>query len=109
MAALSDRLPRLDHFLNAYMHQDWKLFGETLEAVIAAYVEDTSAEDATALREEIELLLEAAGGGIEVAYQKHYPNSVLPSGWGMTAEQWLRRVAQLAKDHSPEASQKVES
>jgi CdiI immunity protein len=96
MSALRDKLPHLDHFLNAYMHQDWQIFGNTIEAVIAAYAEDTSAEEVYALRDEIAMLLEAEGDRIEPAYHSLYPNSVLPSGWGMTAQQWLRRVAELA-------------
>jgi hypothetical protein len=107
MAALRDRLPHLDHFLDAYMHQDWRLFGDTLEAVVAAYAEDTSPGDVGALRSEIALLLAAFGNRVEPIYLALYPNGVLPSGWGMTVEQWLRRIAQLAASHSLEADQKV--
>jgi hypothetical protein len=107
MAALRDMLPHLDHFLDAYMHQDWRIFGETLEAVVAAYAEDTSPADAGALRDEIALLLRAIPDRIEVAYHVLYPNSVLPAAWGMTVDQWLRRVAQFAADHASEADQKV--
>lgn len=103
MAALHNELPHLDNFLNAYMHQDWDLCGDTLEAVVAAYAQDTSAEDAGALRDEIALFLEAEGDRVEAAYSALYPNSVLPSGWGMTARQWLGRVAELAMAHSPAA------
>lgn len=107
MAALRDVLPHLDHFLDAYMHQDWRLFGETLEAVVATYVEDTSPNDASALRDEIAFLLRAIPDRIEVAYHVLYSNSALPAAWGMTAEQWLRRVAQLAAERVLEADQKA--
>jgi len=107
MAALRDRLPHLDHFLDAYMHQDWRLFGDTLEAVVATYAEDTSPDGVEALPGEIALLLAAFGDGVELVYASLYPNGVLPSGWGMTAAQWLRRIAQLAASHSLEADQKV--
>lgn len=107
MAALRERLPHLDHFLDAYMHQDWQLFGDTLEAVVAAYAEDTSPEDAEALQGEIALLLAAVGDRVEPAYLALYPNGVLPSGWGMTVEQWLRRVAELAASHSLSAGQRM--
>lgn len=107
MAALRDTLPRLDHFLDAYMHQDWRLFGDTLEAVVATYAEDTSAEDVSALREEIAMLLAAFGDRVEDVYHALYPNGVAPSGWGMTVEGWLRQVSQLTMDHSLEADQKA--
>ena len=103
MAAPQDSFPHLDLFLNAYMHQDWRIFGETLEAVIAAYAEDTSPEEVAALRGEIARLIETEGDQLEVDWLRRYPNSVLPSGWDMTAQQWLRRISELATAHTPEA------
>ena len=95
-ARSASRFPHLDHFLNAYMHQDWQLFGDTLEAVVGAYAADTYPEGADRLREEIDQFLRFEGVRLEADYPRLYPNSVLPSGWHMTAAEWLRWVARLA-------------
>ena len=65
------------------------------------------AEDVSALREEIAMLLAAFGDRVEDVYHALYPNGVAPSGWGMTVEGWLRRVSQLATDHSLGADQRA--
>jgi hypothetical protein len=90
------KFPHLDHFLNAYMHQDWKLFGDSLESVVRGYAVDTSPHDVRQLKAEIDQFIASEGDNIEPDFHRLYPNSVLPSGWGMTAEQWLREVAKLA-------------
>jgi hypothetical protein len=42
MSDMRQPLPHLDEFLNGYMHQDWRIFGDTLEDVVAVYASDTS-------------------------------------------------------------------
>jgi hypothetical protein len=97
MAASPNRFPHLDRFLNAYMHQDWRLFGDTLEDVVQSYAIDSSSDDLNRLHSEIIEFLQSEGGNIELDYHRLYPNSVLPSGWDMTANEWLRYVASAAE------------
>lgn len=100
MDASRSRFPHLDHFLNAYMHQDCRLFGDSIEDVVKAYSLDSpesSIENLDRLRSEIIEFINAEGNSIEPDYHKLYPNSVLPSGWGMTVEQRLRTVASEAE------------
>lgn len=102
-ASLATRFPRLDHFLNAYMHQDWRLFGNSLEDVVREYASDSSASDVRSLQREIHFLLVSEGDRIEADYYRLFPNSVLPSAWHMTVADWLRYVAKLAGKYSPTA------
>ncbi len=88
--------PRLDHFLNGYMHQDWALFGDSLQTVVAAFADDTSADDVRGLQADIAAFMRAEGSRLEFDFPSMFPNSVTPSGWGMTAGQWLTHVAGLA-------------
>jgi hypothetical protein len=90
---MSTNFPHLDHFLNAYMHQDWMLFGDNLPAVLQTYAKDTSVSDVRALRTEIAAFVH---DGID--YHRRFPNSVLPSGWNMQPDEWLNHVAHLAAD-----------
>ena len=91
-------LPHVDDFLNAYMHQDWRMYGDTLEDVVAVYAQDTSYDDLKALYDEINALLEFGGNWIDTHYRTIYPNSVLPQAWNMTPRQWLAHVANVAQE-----------
>jgi hypothetical protein len=94
------KFPHLDHFLNAYMHQDWDLFGDSLAQVLLRYARDTSPTDLQQLQHEIVQFINSEGPNIETDYYALFPNSVLPSGSNMTAEQWLRHVAMLAGERT---------
>lgn len=98
---MSTNFPHLDHFLNAYMHQDWMLAGDTLATVLQTYVNDTSPDDVQALRSEIAAFVRHDGDAIETDYHRQFPNSVLPSGWNMQPDEWLNHVAQLAGEFVP--------
>ena len=62
--------PHLGHFLNAYMHQDWQIYGKTLESVVAAYIEDTPPDDIAMLHAEIDDLLNGHDELTEAAYHQ---------------------------------------
>lgn len=93
MSAQIERFPHLDQFVNGYLHQDWRLFGPTLEAVVETYADDTSCEDMTALGREIGEFVNSGGAGM---YSKWFPDAVSPAGWRMSPEHWLRHLADLA-------------
>lgn len=101
MQTVHQRFPHLDHLLNAYMHQDWQIYGETLEDVVAAYAEDTSSDDIALLHAEIGEFLSNQNNLTEPAYCQLYPNSALPSGWGMSVRSWLSLVDDLATQRAP--------
>jgi hypothetical protein len=96
MDSESGLFPHLDRFLNGYMHQDWRLFGDTVEDVVRAYARDSGSNDVILLQSEVELLLKQEGPNIEDSYLKLYPNSVRPSAWKTSVEDWLRRIADEA-------------
>ena len=97
MDSPAPRFPHLDHFLNAYMHQDWNLFGNSVEDVLRVYALDNSPEDLKRLEGEINDLIALEGDQLEIDYYRLYPNSVLPSGWHMTVREWLRYVAIVSR------------
>jgi hypothetical protein len=96
MNALHEKFPHLDHFLNAYMHQDWMLAGDSLQDVIHTYARENSPEDARELQVEIGDFITLRGKSLEADYYALFPNSVTPSGWNMKVDQWLCHVAELA-------------
>lgn len=87
--------PALDYFMNAYMHQDYALFGKTLPEVIKVYTSDASPDDVAQLKIEIAAFIKECGTDLESVYYSTYPNGVLPSGWGMSVKEWLLYVATL--------------
>jgi hypothetical protein len=95
------RFPHLDHFLNACMHQDWRMYGDDLTAVVATYAADTPPDGAERLQAEIEQFLRSEGSRVETDYYQLYPNSALPSAWDTTAADWLRLIARLAGNPVP--------
>jgi hypothetical protein len=92
----------LDHFLNAYMHQDWDLFSESLSDVVHTYIAETSVGDAARLRSEIDEFISMHGLDLDAAFYRLFPNSALPSGWNMSVEQWLQQVSQITEAARPE-------
>jgi hypothetical protein len=94
-------LPCLDHFLNAYMHQDWTIFGDSLQDVVKTFADDSSPEDVRGLQADIGAFVRGEGSHLEADFRKLFPNSASPSGWGMSAEQWLNHVAGLAGAIAP--------
>src|SRR5258708_27924275 len=96
MDAYGGKFPHLEHFLNAYMHQDWMLFGSSWQDVVKTYAQETSSDDLKNLRFEIDQFILSEGENIEPDYRPLYPNSLLPSPWRMTPQQWLRYFAKLA-------------
>lgn len=103
MDARPDMFPHLTHFLDAYLHQDWDVDGETLEQVISAYVINSTPSDIVAFEHEIQQFLENDIEQTEVVYSSVYPNGVIPSAWDMTTAQWLRHIVALALERSPSA------
>lgn len=91
-ASLSD-LPHLSRLLDTYLHQDWRLFGPTLEAVVQAYIEDGPASDTRGLHADITRLLAARHADLGADLRRAYPDMVRPEGWNITAEAWLQRIA----------------
>ncbi len=104
MDALLSKFPHLDHFLNAYMHQDWRLSGDSLHDVLLTYAKDTSPDDLMGLQSEIGDFIQQQGSEIEARYYTLFPNSAIPSGWDMKPDQWLNHVAQLTGEILPRLS-----
>jgi hypothetical protein len=99
-----DRFPHLDQFLNGYMHQDWHLFGDSLQDVVLTYAQDTSPNDVINLQSEINEFIKLEGNKIEADYYRLFPNSVAPAGWDMKVDQWLHHVAGITARILPNPS-----
>ena len=77
------------------MHQDWKLFGSTLESVVQTYKNDVSEDEILHLQLDIKDIIADCGNNIETDFVIMFPNSVIPSGWDMTVEQWLLYICDI--------------
>lgn len=72
------------------MHQDFDIYGDTIEEVTDAYLADTRGVNAAGFVEEIESLLAEADD--EQVRANSFDRSLVairPEGWGLTAREWL--------------------
>ncbi len=92
--------PALYQFLGGYFHQDFDIFGETLEEIMAACREELSPKELKAVATEIHRFIATYGVTLEklnAALQTLFKPQVIIDGWdGMNSKQWLQRVAELA-------------
>jgi hypothetical protein len=106
MSESADAFPALRDFLG-YMSEDWDLFGDTLEAVVAYYVKGGSPEDARMVEADIKRFIDAKGNDLDQEYQRLFPDAAWPSGWNMTTRDWLLWIERLAgeerRKRAPEA------
>jgi hypothetical protein len=91
--------PELDDLLGAYFHQDFDIFGNTLQEIIATYRTDVSDEVRKSTRADIERFLHTYGPeerSVSEALERVFKPGVIVEGWeGLNAKQWLEEIARL--------------
>jgi len=97
-----DEYPDLDRLIGGYFHEDFDIFGNTLEEVIGEFTNDFASEPEMAARakRDIERFLAERPDdtGLTKDFQSFFRPGVLPEGWepGVTNwRQWLTLVAEL--------------
>jgi hypothetical protein len=101
-----EAFPYLDHFIGAYMHQDWQLFGNTVEEVVASFVKVSDADESHGLKMDIKRFVNYKGNDLDREYQRLFSGSVEPSSWDMSTREWLlwieRLVGEELRKRAPE-------
>jgi hypothetical protein len=95
MGAYLEAFPDLDHFMGAYMHQDWQLFGNTVEEVVARHVKVSDPDEAHGLKMDIKRFVSYKGNDLDREYERLFPGSVIPSAWDMSTREWLLWIERL--------------
>ena len=84
--------PELDQLFGAYLHQDYQLFGDTIEEVVACYKDDSSAEQVQHMLDEIDRFRVEHSKDLDSALLALYGNDFDPKLWGHTAASFFRLV-----------------
>ncbi|HUN39651.1 MAG TPA: contact-dependent growth inhibition system immunity protein [Acetobacteraceae bacterium] len=86
--------PHLEQFLGAWFHQDFDLDGDVPD-VAAKFRQVAQPGEIDAIRSEIQTFLSHAEGDADAAFQQTFAPDIAPSGWNMTAREWLTWVDRL--------------
>jgi hypothetical protein len=108
MSYIDEQRELLQQFFTCYFHQDWADESETWEGQVDLYFElESAAEDASAMRRLVATIREYADlhkGDplLDDKLVRDLGAEVRPAAaMGITAEEWLRRVAQRIEEKAP--------
>jgi hypothetical protein len=90
--------PALDHLLHAYFGEDFDLSGNTVEAIVDCYMEESPVEHHRALREEIARFRLAHPNELDDAFLGSYKNFFNPPLWRHTTDSFLTEVDRLLRE-----------
>ncbi len=91
--------PYLETLIGCWFHQDWKIDGDTLEAVIASFKKVTTPADCAETRADIGRLLSRYNDqALPQEFVWLFQPDVTVEGWhGMSTQQWLARIDELLR------------
>lgn len=92
LPAIERQYPFLTGLMEGYFHQDFHLNGNSVAEVVATWKEDSSADDAQALRLEILSYEQAAGLNVGQAFLRDFRPQVIPSALSGSTENFLREI-----------------
>ncbi len=92
--------PYLDSLLGAWFHQDFDIEGDVSD-IIPKFVASSHAVDVWATVADIRRFLQDHADDTEAAFTAVFGLTIEPSGWGMTAREWLVWVERLIVEHAP--------
>jgi hypothetical protein len=88
--------PYLDSLVGGWFHQDFDLDGNTLEEIVASYKKSAPPEDWMGVRADIQRFLrQHETPRLSEDFMRLFQPGTDPESWGMSAAQWLTRIAEL--------------
>jgi hypothetical protein len=87
--------PELKQLFGAYLHQDYQLFGDTLEEVIETYIRDSSPGQCRQMLDEIARFRSEHSANLDTALATIHGTEFDPSLWGLTAESFLKLLESM--------------
>lgn len=86
----------LDQLLGGYLHQDYDLFGETIEEVMQEYLRRETPKTIQGLIDGCEALLKI--NDTEATFYRLYQDDFDPKLWQLTAVEFLNVITAQAKE-----------
>lgn len=96
-------LPVLDNLVKVFFGQDMDLFGDSVEAVLDAFVDSSGPDDWQALRREIAAFAAAhPAPALDAAFDARWGDDFSPARWDLDAAGFLAAVdARIAQAAAP--------
>jgi hypothetical protein len=94
--------PHLDNLIGAYFNQDAGHIADTLEEIVADYMDGHGADKQAALRRDISAFMADHRAGLDVAFDDKYGFDVDPKLWDcLDAEAFLSAVDAVLAGNGP--------
>jgi len=81
--------PHLANLFGAYLNQDYSLYGDTLEAVIDAFLQDANTQQVRQLREDVAAFRHEHRHDAEAAFAARFGADFDPALWGLGVPAFL--------------------
>jgi hypothetical protein len=95
--AMDNEFPGLSHFFGAYMNQDYDLTADSLEGVLACYVQENPDAVVAGLRADAARFLQEKAANLDGEFREQYGFDFDPASWGYTTKSFLEWL--LANAH----------
>ena len=96
---MTSTYPYLSNLIGAYLNQDYEYFGATVEAVVAAYCENSTQADVEGLRADVAAFTAEHGGDFDGAFGARYGFDFDPRLWDLDATTFLQKVLEMTSTH----------
>lgn len=90
--------PELDQLFGAYLNQDYKLWGDTLEEVVRCYKRDSNAEDNQHLLEELARFSSTHAEDLDASFLARYGFDFDPRLWSHTTASFFELVRHVLSE-----------
>jgi CdiI immunity protein len=90
--------PELDQLFGAYLHQDYQLFGNTIQEVVECYKRDSSSEQIHHMLDEIARFRAEHSEDLDSSLLARYGNDFDPRLWEHTAASFFQLLESMLRD-----------
>ncbi len=96
--------PELSAFMGCWFHQNFDIHGDTLEAVVAAFVGESHGFSLRPIIDDIDGFLATGEEGMEERFQEYFRPDIIPTAFRPTTREFLMAIRQelaAALRHAP--------
>jgi hypothetical protein len=87
--------PELNQLFGVYLNQDFDLWGESIQEIVACYKRDSPVADHKSMVKEIDKFRAMHPHDLDEAFDSLYGHEFLPEPWGYTTDSFLKELQRL--------------
>jgi hypothetical protein len=95
---LSDKYPRLYEIFGAYFNEDFDIWGDSIEEIVACYKRDSQRKCHIEMIREIDCFVEEHSGDLDSAFNREYGRDFNPLLWGYTVASFFDELKRLLSE-----------